>query len=93
MLRCGKDYRVALADFAETHDARRRGGAFPESLLKTNFDLEGFKLTNFEFREPLLKQLLTTFTVTLVVSSGVLNMMMSLVTILLTLWCQPTELD
>ena len=43
-------YRVALADFVETYDARRRVGAFPVSLLKTNFDLEVFKLTNFEFR-------------------------------------------
>ena len=34
----------------ETYDARRRVGAFPGNLLKTNFDLEGFKLTNFEFR-------------------------------------------
>ena len=43
-------YRVALADFVETYDARRHGGAFPANLLKTNFNLEGFKLTNFEFR-------------------------------------------
>ena len=28
-------YRVALADFVETHDARRRGGAFPANLSKT----------------------------------------------------------
>ena len=34
----------------ETYDARRRVGASPGNLLKTNFDLEGFKLTNFEFR-------------------------------------------
>ena len=38
-------------------------------------------------------QLLTSFTLTIVVSSGVLNMMMSLVTILLTLRCPLTELD
>ena len=36
--------------YMETHDAGRRGGAFPGNLLKTNFDLEVFKLTNFEFR-------------------------------------------
>ena len=39
--------RVALAGFVETHDARLHGGAFPGNLLKTNFNLEGFKLTNF----------------------------------------------
>ena len=43
-------YRVALVDFVETYDARRHGGAFPANLLKTNFKLEGFKFTNFDFR-------------------------------------------
>ena len=43
-------YRLALADFVETYDARRHGGAVPGNLLKTNVKLEGFKLTNFEFR-------------------------------------------
>ena len=28
-------YREALADFAETYDPQRRGGAFPANLLKT----------------------------------------------------------
>ena len=28
-------YRVALADFVETNDPRRRGGASPTNLLKT----------------------------------------------------------
>ena len=41
---------MALAGFAQTYDAPRHGGAFPGNLLKTNFNLEGFKLTNFEFR-------------------------------------------
>ena len=41
---------MALADFAETCDPRRHGGAVPGNLLKTNVKLEGFKLTNFEFR-------------------------------------------
>ena len=41
---------MALADFAETCDTRRHGGAFPANLLKTNFDLEGFKFSNFKFR-------------------------------------------
>ena len=43
-------YRVVLADFVQTYDPHRHGGAFPGNLLKTNFNLEGFKLTNFEFR-------------------------------------------
>ena len=43
-------YRVALADFVSTYDPYRHGGAFPANLLKTNYNLEGFKLTIFEFR-------------------------------------------
>ena len=62
-------YRVALADFVETYDARRRVGAFPVSLLKTNFDLGSVQTYQIRVSEPLLKQLLTTFTVTTVVSS------------------------
>ena len=41
---------MALAGFAQTYDASRHGGAFPGNLLKTNFNLEGFQLSNFEFR-------------------------------------------
>ena len=85
-------YRVALADFAETYDSRRRVGAFPANLLKTNVKPEGFKLTNFEFRG------LTDATADNVFRDiclflGCFEHETSLVTILLTLRCQPTELD
>ena len=43
-------YRVALADLVHTHDAHCHGGASPTFSLKTKYELEGFKLTIFEFR-------------------------------------------
>ena len=66
-------YRVAFADFAETYDSRRRVGAFPANLLKTNSNRKGSNLPTSSFGASLM-QLLTTFSVTFVFSSGVLNM-------------------
>ena len=86
-------YRVALADFVETYDARRHGGAFPANLLKTKLQLGRVQTYHLRVSGPSLMQLPTTFSVTIVVSSGVSNMVTSLVMIFLTLWYQLTELD
>ena len=50
-------YRVALAGFAETYDARRHGGTSPGNLLKTNFNLEGLNLPTSSFGKQLLTSL------------------------------------
>ena len=86
-------YCEALADFAETYDPRRHGDGVPGNLRRRpTSNWKGSNLPSSSFGASLM-QLLTTFSVAFVVSSGVLTMMTSLVTIKLTLRCQLTELN
>ena len=43
-------YRVAFTDIVETDDPSVHGTSFPANHLKTNYKLEDFKLSTFEFR-------------------------------------------
>ena len=45
-----RSIRVAFADPVGNCNQNVQGSAFPANLLKTNYSLEGFKLTIFEFR-------------------------------------------